>query len=119
MRIAIFVLLAAFVVAVLWVALANASQEVDLRVGPGLSGRTSLAQVIVGSVLAGALFTGLLAVIEGLSLRVERHRLRRRLRRLEEEIHDLRNLTLSGEDRPAARLDRDAAPGSARLADDT
>ncbi|MDH3284844.1 MAG: LapA family protein [Acidobacteriota bacterium] len=94
MRALVLILIAAFVILVLWVALANATQTVTLSLGFGWHGEASLAQVIFGAVLAGVVFTGLLAVIEGLALRVDRRGLQKRLRRLEEEIHDLRNAAL-------------------------
>lgn len=98
MRILLFILLAAFVVVVLWVALANASSTALLSLGIGETREVSLAEVIVCGVVAGAFFTGFLAVVEGLSLRLENLRLRRRLRKLEEEIHDLRNIALGSEE---------------------
>lgn len=98
MRALIFALAAFFVVLVLWVALANGGQEVPLRIGLGAPRNTNLAQVIFGGVMAGSLFVGVLALIEGLTLRVENMRLRRKLRQLEEEILDLRNLALQSRD---------------------
>lgn len=94
MRALVVILIVAFVIAVLWVTLANATQTVTLNLGFGWSGEASLAQVIFGAVLAGVTFTGLLALIEGLALRVDRRGLRKRLHRLEEEVHDLRNAAL-------------------------
>lgn len=102
MRALIFALAAAFVILVLWVALANAGQVVSLRLGLGEPKNINLAQVIFGAVMAGALFVGILALIEGLTLRVENMRLRRKMRQLEEEILDLRNLALQSRDQAAA-----------------
>lgn len=109
MRILLFILLAAFVVVVLWVALANASSQAQLSLGIGETRDVSLAEVIVCGVVAGAFFTGFLAVIEGLSLRLENLRLRRRLRKLEEEVHDLRNIALT-EDEPAGVAGENGRP---------
>lgn len=47
------------------------------------------------------MFVGILAIIEGLTLRVENMRLRRKMGQLE-EILDLRNLALSSRDQAAA-----------------
>ncbi len=110
MRAFVFVLVAAFVVLVLWVAFANASQVVTLTFGLGGGPReVSLAWVILGGVLAGTIFIGVLAVIEGVVVRLENLRLRRRVRRLEEEVADLRNMVLEA---PG-----EGAPGRDRLAD--
>ena len=113
MRVVLFVLLAVFVIVVLWVALANAGSPAELRLGIGEVRAVSLAEVIVCSVIAGALFTGLLAVIEGLSLRLENLRLRRRLRKIEEELHDLRNMALEGATAPPARKAPSTGPTAA------
>jgi TRAP-type C4-dicarboxylate transport system permease small subunit len=97
MRILSFLLAAGFAIVVLWVALANAGQEVTITLGTGGVSRTlSMAEVIFGSVLAGVFFVGLLAVVEGITLRVENLRLKRRLHQLEEEVLDLRNIAISG-----------------------
>ena len=114
MRTLIMLLMAAFVILALLVSLAHADQLVAIDLGFGLVGETSLGKVIFVSVVAGVLFTGLVAVIEGLALRLERRGLRRRLRRLEEELHDLRNLALRERedgDRPAPAGPR-AVPAS-------
>ncbi len=104
MRLVLFVLLAAFVIVLLWIALANASEEVPLRVGFGEARPVPVAGVIVGGVFAGALFTGILAVFEGIALRLENRRLRRRGKKLEEEVHDLRNMVFSEETPRAPEL---------------
>ncbi|MBP7146138.1 MAG: LapA family protein [Acidobacteria bacterium] len=122
MRVAIAVLLVVFVLLVLWVALANASAPVvDLSLGFGKSREASLPQVILGGVLAGALFVGLLAVVEGLTLRVENLQLRKRVRRLEEEVYDLRNLALTGKppERAPAPPAEDEPSGPVPLSDET
>ncbi|GEM_PF-6153716 len=115
MRAVVFGLVAAFVVLVLWVAFANASQVVTLSFGFGGAPReVSLAWVILGGVLAGTIFIGVLAVIEGVVVRIDNLRLRRRVRKLEEEVADLRNMVLEAPAGDAPRRDRlaDAAgPG--------
>lgn len=93
MRALIFVLIVVFVLLAFWIALVNGSY-VLLRLGPGWEARAPLGNVILASVFAGVFFTGILAVVEGLALRLDRRRLRKRLRSLEEELHDLRNLGL-------------------------
>ena len=121
MRILIFLLAAAFAVIVLWIALANAGQEVTLTLGSGGSTRTlSMAEVIFGSVLAGVFFVGLLAVVEGLTLRVENLRLKRRVHQLEEEVLDLRNLAMAtaGAAPPARSGDPVPASSNVLLPDD-
>jgi hypothetical protein len=116
MRVLIFLLAAGFAIVVLWVALANAGQEVTLTLGAGGATRTlSMAEVIFGSVLAGVFFIGLLAVVEGITLRVENLRLKRRLHQLEEEILDLRNLAISGAGALSSGRGDDAVPASSNV----
>jgi hypothetical protein len=116
MRVLIFLLAAGFAIVVLWVALANAGQEVTLTLGAGGVTRTlSMAEVIFGSVLAGVFFIGLLAVVEGITLRVENLRLKRRLHQLEEEILDLRNLAISGTGALSSGRGADAVPASSNV----
>ncbi|MCU0223197.1 MAG: LapA family protein [Acidobacteria bacterium] len=116
MRVLIFLLAAGFAIVVLWVALANAGQEVTLTLGAGGVARTlSMAEVIFGSVLAGVFFIGLLAVVEGITLRVENLRLKRRLHQLEEEILDLRNLAISGTGALAPGRGVGAVPASSNV----
>lgn len=116
MRVLIFLLAAGFAIVVLWVALANAGQEVTLTLGTAGATRTlSMAEVIFGSVLAGVFFIGLLAVVEGITLRVENLRLKRRLHQLEEEILDLRNLAISGTGALASGRGVDAVPASSNV----
>lgn len=97
MRVVLFVLLGSFMVVLLWVALANANADVPLSLGIGEPRIVPVAGIVVGGVIAGTLFTGILAVIEGIALRLANRRLRRKLRKLEEEIHDLRNLAFTEE----------------------
>ncbi|UCF67351.1 MAG: DUF1049 domain-containing protein [Acidobacteriota bacterium] len=108
MRIVVIVLTLAFAIVVTWIAVANSSEQV--RLSFAVTERdVSLAEVIFVAVFAGALFAGLLAVIEGLGVRMENLRLKRRLRRLQEELHDLRNLGLSAESIGESRA-RSASP---------
>jgi hypothetical protein len=74
-----------------------------------------MAEVIFGSVLAGVFFIGLLAVVEGITLRVENLRLKRRLHQLEEEILDLRNLAISGTGPLAPGRGVDSVPASSNV----
>ncbi len=101
MRTVIMLLLAAFVILSLLVSLAHADQRVAIDLGFGLVGETSLGKVIFVSVVTGVLFAGLISVIEGLALRLERRGLRRRLQKLEQELHDLRSIALRQGDTPA------------------
>lgn len=50
--------------------------------------------VALAAALVGVLFTGLVTVAEGIKLRVRCLRLSRRIKKLEAEIHSLRNLAL-------------------------
>jgi uncharacterized integral membrane protein len=104
MRALVAVLILSFVVLVSWLMAANWNEKVTVALGFREARDASLALVIAASVLGGILFIGVLALIEGLTLRVENLRLRRRLKRLEEEVADLRNLALQHAPAPP-RLD--------------
>jgi uncharacterized integral membrane protein len=118
MRAVVFILIVAFVLLVFWIALVNGA-EVVLRLGPGWSAAAPLGNVILAAVFAGVFFTGVLAVIEGLALRLDRRRLRRRLKSLEEELHDLRNIGLRAAELQPARTARPAvAPDTGDAAED-
>lgn len=97
MRILIAVLTIAFVLLLISAALLNHQEMVRLNLGEGsgqLAAERHLSWVLVGATLAGALFMGLVAVLEGLHLRLTNGRLRRQVRRLTEELEDLRSLPL-------------------------
>ncbi len=99
MRIAIVVALVAFFLLLLWLAFANGSAEAPLSLGLGEVRQVPVAGIVTMSAIAGALFVAVLALVEGLALRLENRRLRRRLDKLEEETHDLRNLALAEDTR--------------------
>jgi uncharacterized integral membrane protein len=98
MRILIAVLTIAFVLLLVAVALLNHEESVRLNLGEGsgqIAPERPLPWVLVGATMAGVLFMGLVSVLEGLHLRLTNGRLRRQLRRLQEELEDLRGLSLS------------------------
>jgi uncharacterized membrane protein YciS (DUF1049 family) len=94
MRAVVIVLTLAFFTLLIWVAVANQNETVTVSLGFEKARETTLATVIFSAAGAGVVFIGVLALIEGLSLRVENLRLRRRLRQLEDELTDLRNVAL-------------------------
>lgn len=111
MRAVMLILIAAFAICLLWVCLANVAPRVPFQLGLGSQSELPLAAVILGSVAAGVIFTGLLAVVDGLRLWTENRRLRRQLSMAQSELHELRNLGL--QDDPSspviAASERDAA----------
>lgn len=112
MRALMLALIVALVVLVAWVGFANWGQTVTVNFGFQKVHDTSLAMVIFVATVAGVVFIGTIALIEGVTLRVENMRLRRRLRRLEDEITDLRNLALQSSAASPSAPRADQAPRS-------
>jgi uncharacterized integral membrane protein len=114
MRILIAVLTIAFVLLLISAALLNHQEMVRLNLGEGsgqLAPERHLSWVLVGATLAGALFMGLVAVLEGLHMRLTNGRLRRQVQRLTDELEDLRSLPLrEAADGVAAGLPAHAPP---------
>lgn len=88
-RTLIFVLLFAYLVVIVWVALANASQSVQVSLLFGTPLEGSLAQVIVTTALVTLAFGGLVAGIEIGARSLEAGSLRRRSRKLEARVAEL------------------------------
>ena len=80
----------------------NPDQPVSITLG-GQSYATSLLLVIVASLTIGAFFVGLIALIEGWTIRLAVHKARRRIQQLETENSFLRSEirnTDDGDDKP-------------------
>jgi uncharacterized integral membrane protein len=108
MRLALPLLLILFVVSLFMFALTN-----DARVDVALGGTTfrsvHLTIVVLVSLVAGVVFTGVLALIEGASTRLTNRRLRRRMEKLETEIQFLKT---QASDKP--RVEPDAIEADSR-----
>jgi len=89
MRLALPVLLIVFVILLFMFALTNDSR-VDVTLGGTTYRSVHLTIVVLVSLVVGVIFTGILALIEGASSRLDNHRLRRRLEKLETEMNFLR-----------------------------
>lgn len=51
--------------------------------------------IVIFSILFGALYTGFIALLEGMNLRLNNARLRKTIKKLESEVDDLKNLIIS------------------------
>ena len=89
MRLALPLLLIVFVIVLFMFALSNDSR-VDVTLGGTTYRSVHLTIVVLVSLVVGVVFTGILALIEGASSRLDNHRLRRRLEKLETEMNFLR-----------------------------
>jgi len=89
MRLALPTLLIVFVILLFMFALTNDSR-VDVTLGGPTYRGVHLTIVVLTSLVVGVIFTGILALIEGASSRLDNHRLRRRLEKLETEMNFLR-----------------------------
>jgi uncharacterized integral membrane protein len=89
MRLALPLLLILFVVLLFMFALTN-DARVDVTLGGTTYRAVHLTIVVLVSLVVGVLFTGILALIEGASSRLENRRLRRTVEKLETETNFLR-----------------------------
>ena len=89
MRLALPLLLIVFVILLFMFALTNDSR-VDVSLGSTTYRSVHLTIVVLVSLVVGVVFTGVLALIEGASSRLDNRRLRRRLEKLETEMNFLR-----------------------------
>ncbi len=113
MRALIAILTLLFVTVVIGVMLLNASETVTLRLWwdtPGSeadSYELPLGVVILGAIAMGFLFTGIVAIVEGLMIRLENRRLTRTIRELRRELDELRT--------PAIELPPDTEPAGEEI----
>lgn len=89
MRLALPLLLIVFAIVLLMFALTNDSR-VDVTLGGTTYRGVHLTIVVLVSLVVGVVLTGILALIEGASSRLDNRRLRRRLEKLETEMNFLR-----------------------------
>lgn len=109
MRLLITVMLILLFLAILGFYFGNQDARVDLSVGNTTYEQVALYLIVIASLLAGIIFTAVIALAEGVTLRLDNRRLSREIRKLETEINYLRTQSPS-----ASRTDRDELP-SARV----
>ena len=99
MRALIALLTVLFTVAVLGVTVMNASETVTLRLWWDDPQReyhdVPVGALLLGAAFAGFVFTGIVAVLEGMKTRLDNARLNRKVRRLQQELDAIRTPALS------------------------
>jgi uncharacterized membrane protein YbhN (UPF0104 family) len=117
MRILIALLTILFVLMLVALTLLNLHERAAFSFwfGPDEPPDVPLSWILWGGTLSGVAFTGLIAVLEGLHLRLANGRLRRQVNHLQEELDDLRSLPLreAGPPPQAAAPPPDGAHGTA------
>jgi hypothetical protein len=115
MKLAFWTLLLLLVFMLVGFALSNLHAVVaEIRFGEAMRFENAPVMVVVTlAMLVGVIFTGVWALVEGASIRLDNRRLRRELQRLETENNFLRTQRGS-----AQRSEPDAPPTDAALADD-
>lgn len=87
----LFILILAFTVF-------NLNEKVDVQLfltEPYAYQDIPLFLIVIFSILFGAIYTGLIAIVEGMNLRMNNARLRKTIKRLEGEVERLKNLIIS------------------------
>src|SRR6267142_6501318 len=74
----------------------NKDQTAALAFGSYRTEPMPIFMVILGSFLVGAVFTSVIGIIEGMKMRVSNTRLKRKIKKLQSEVDNLRNLPLTG-----------------------
>jgi uncharacterized integral membrane protein len=92
---ALILIIAIFCVALVFT-YQNKDQTATLTLGSFTTDPLPVFIVILGSFLVGVVFTSVIGIIEGMKLRVGNARLRRRIKKLQTEVDDLRNMPLTG-----------------------
>ena len=90
MRILIIAITMVFLFGMLAVYWTNADTTVDFTIGGRVFTEVHVWVLILASVLAGCLLVGVVAVLEGTVMRFTNGRLRRKIHKLENEMHYLR-----------------------------
>ena len=90
MRIVIIAITMVFLFGMLAVYWTNADTTVDFTIGGRVFTEVHLWVLILASVLAGCLLVGVVAVLEGTVMRFTNTRLRRKIHKMENEMHYLR-----------------------------
>ncbi len=96
MRFLALILIIAVFVGALAFAIQNNDQTATLRLGSWRTDPLPVFAIILGAFLVGVVFTSLIGVIEGMKLRVNNARLKRKVKKLQSEVDALRNLPLGG-----------------------
>ncbi|HET6372163.1 MAG TPA: LapA family protein [Candidatus Polarisedimenticolia bacterium] len=74
----------------------NRDEMARVRIGSQTTDQTPVFFIILGAFLVGVVFTSVIGIIEGMKLRMANARLKRKLKKVQSELDDLRNLPLTG-----------------------
>ena len=96
MRFIAVILIIAIFCAALVFSYENKDQTAALTLGSLRTEPLPVFIIILGAFLVGVIFTSVIGIIEGMKLRVGNARLRRRIKKLQTEVDDLRNMPLTG-----------------------
>jgi hypothetical protein len=115
MRILIAALTIVFAISIFLVAFINYKERVTFTLWPEspeyVYADTSVFWVVFLSAGAGCAFMGIIAVLEGSKTRLSNARLRVQVRKLQQEIVDLKRSALAGSDRDLALVEDSPVPG--------
>jgi hypothetical protein len=92
MRLLIYTVLIVFGIGFGGFVMTNLDSTVDITVGSTRHEGVSTIWVVAASIVVGFVLTGLIAIVEGARTRLENLRLRREMRKMENEINYLRTL---------------------------
>jgi putative membrane protein len=74
----------------------NKDQTATLAFGSYRTEAMPIFMIILGAFLIGAVFTSIIGIIEGMKMRLGNTRLKRKIKKLQSELDNLRNLPLTG-----------------------
>jgi len=96
MRFLALILIIGVFVGMLTFAIQNNDQYSTLKLGSWRTDPLPVIAIILGAFFIGVVFTSLIGIIEGMKLRVNNARLKRKVKKLQAEVDALRNLPLGG-----------------------
>ncbi|MEW5807403.1 MAG: LapA family protein [Acidobacteriota bacterium] len=98
MRLLVIILTVFLFVLIVAFTLFNLSERVNVSIfftEPYIYSDVPLFLVVIFAVLFGAIYTGIIALVEGMNLRLNNMRLKKTIKRMESELDYLRNLSIS------------------------
>ncbi len=118
MRLLVILLTIMLLVNILGFVLTNLETKVEVTVWKTQHRDVPLFAVVILSVLAGIVYSGVIAVAEGANLRFENHRLRRDLQKIEAELNYLRTQpVITGRRAEPDAIQEPSGPGGFRSPD--
>ena len=98
MRLLVVILTLALFVFIIAFTLFNLNEKVEVQLfltEPYIYHDIPLFLIVIFSILLGAFYTGIIALLEGMNLRLNNAKLRKTIRKLEEELDGLKNVLIS------------------------